>query len=88
MEKNWWLQIGKTGKTDSGLYFHALLVNKPIWRGKHKIIFLQACFVTQIVLLKIFELKSHFLRKPGRFGKSGYIIVTDSFEILTVIWVP
>ena len=56
-KKNWWLQIGKTDKTDSGLYFHALLVNKPIWRGKHKIIFLQACFVTQIVLLKIFELK-------------------------------
>ena len=36
-KKNWWLQIGKTDKTDSGLYFHALLVNKPIWRGKHKI---------------------------------------------------
>ena len=56
-KKNRWLQIGKTDKTDSGLYFHALLVNKPIRRGKHKIIFLQACFVTQIVLLKIFELK-------------------------------
>ena len=56
-KKNWWLQTGKTDKTDSGLYFHALLVNKPIWRGKHKIISLQACFVTQIVLLKIFELK-------------------------------
>ena len=51
------VQTGKTDKTDSGLYFHALLVNKPIWRGKHKIISLQACFVTQIVLLKIFELK-------------------------------
>ena len=56
-KKNWWLQIGKTDKTDSGLYFHTLLVNKPIWRVKHKIIFLQACFVTQIVLLKIFKLK-------------------------------
>ena len=29
-KKNWWLQIGKTDKTDSGLYFHALPVNKPI----------------------------------------------------------
>ena len=27
------------------------------------------------------EVKNHFLRKPGRFGKSGYTIVTDSFEI-------
>ena len=56
-KKNWWLQIGKTDRTDSGLYFHALLVNKPIWRGKHKIVFLQACFVTQTVLLKVFEVK-------------------------------
>ena len=55
--KNWWLQIHKTDRTDSGPYFHALPVNKLKWRGKHKIIFLQACFVTHIVLLNNFELK-------------------------------